>query len=214
MKRLLLAVVLLLLPSVAAAAERWDRPHWSLELKGGAFFPATENWSKFYGSSYLEQFGGALSYKVIRQLELGIAGTYGWATGKGVQPSHGVAAGETDYQQAPLDLFILARGVFDENQLLVPYAGGGYTRMFYRVGVKGQSSTEGSVNGYHARAGLQFLLDRLEPESAENLYNDYGLQHTYFFVEGKYTRAIADTVPSGSVNIGGTSALAGLLVEF
>jgi hypothetical protein len=80
--------------------------------------------------------------------------------------------------------------------------------------VKGQEKTEGSVNGYHARAGVQLLLDRLEPESAQRAHLDFGVHNTYLFLEGKYTRAEVDTVSSGSVNLGGTSLLGGFLVEF
>ena len=86
--------------------------------------------------------------------------------------------------------------------------------MLFRSEVKGQGKTEGSVNGFHARAGVQLLLDGLEPDAADNLYQDFGMHHTYLFVEGKYTRAMADTNSAGSVNIGGTSFLGGFLFEF
>jgi hypothetical protein len=215
LKKIILAMALMLIPTLAFAAEpRPDRPHWSLELKGGAFFPDISSWSTSYGSSYMGEYGGALSYKVLRQIEVGMEGSYSTATGTGLQPLHGTQSGEVTFERAPLDLFVLGRGVFNENQLLVPYAGGGYTRMFYREDVKGQGKTKGSVNGYHARAGVQVLLDGLESDAANNLYQDYGIHHTYFFLEGKYTRAMADTISDGSVNIGGTSYLGGFMFEF
>ena len=220
MKKFIVAAILMLIPGLALAAEtRTDSPHWSLELKGGAFFPDAAEWSKFYGSGYTGEYGAALSYKVLRQLEVGIEGTYARATGSGQIHGPGpgsapIPAGEVTYQQVPLNVFVLARGILTENQLLVPYAAGGWTRMFYREEVKGQGKTEGSVNGYHARAGVQLLLDGLEPGAADNLYRDFGMHHTYLFVEGKYTRAMADTISAGSVNIGGTSCLAGFLFEF
>jgi hypothetical protein len=222
LNKFILAAILILLPSFALAAEpRTDRPHWSLELKGGAFFPDTANWSKAYGSSYMGEYGGALSYKVLRQIEVGIEGSYARATGKGQLPIHGqlagnsqVQAGKVTNEHVPLDLFVLAHGVFSENQWLVPYAGGGWTRMFYREEVQGQGKTQGSVNGYHARAGVQLLLDGLEPDASNNLYRDFGMHHTYLFLEAKYTHAMADTIPSGSINIGGTSCLGGFLFEF
>ncbi|HEY5514447.1 MAG TPA: MXAN_2562 family outer membrane beta-barrel protein [Geomonas sp.] len=214
-----LTLLLIIVPSLALGAEtRSDRPHWSLELKGGAFFPGTANWSKFYDSSYLGEYGGALSYKVFRQVELGLEGSYLSATGKGQQPIHGgdrpVQDSEVTYELFPLNVFVLARGVFREEQWLVPYAAAGWTRMFYRQEVKGGETTRGSVNGYHARAGVQLLLDGLEPESSRNLYLDYGMHHTYLFLEAKYLRARVDTVTTGSVNIGGTSCLGGFLWEF
>ena len=216
MRRFVLAAMLtIVVPAFSLAAEsRTGRPHWSLELKGGAFFPRAGEWSKFYGRSYMGEFGGALSYKIHRQIEVGLEGSYARATGNGQQPMNGLVAGKVTHELVPLNLFVLARGVFNENQWLVPYAGGGWTRMFYREKVEGRKKTQGSVNGYHARAGVQFLLDRLEPDAANNLYRDFGVHHTYFLLEGKYTRALADTVPAGSVNIGGASCLAGFLLEF
>lgn len=219
LSKFVLTLLLIIVPSLALGAEtRTDRPHWSLELKGGAFFPGTANWSKFYDGSYVGEYGGALSYKVFRQVELGLEGSYLSATGKGQQPIHGgdrpVQDSEVTYQLFPLNVFVLARGVFREDQWLVPYAAAGWTRMFYRQEVKGGETTRGSVNGYHARAGVQLLLDGLEPESSRNLYLDYGMHHTYLFLEAKYLRARVDTVTTGSVNIGGTSCLGGFLLEF
>ena len=206
------------MPSFLLAADadtRPDRPHWSLELKGGAFFPGTADWSKYYGSSYTGEYGAALSYKVTRQLEVGLEGSYSKASGQGQQLEHAQVAGSATNEHAPLDLFVLARGIFTENQLLVPYVAAGYTRMFYRLEVADQTgTTQGSVNGYHGRAGLQLLLDGMDSEASKNLYLDTGIYHTYFFAEGKYTRAMADTVSTGAVNIGGISCLGGFLFEF
>jgi hypothetical protein len=215
LKKLILALILLLVPNLILAAEaRPDRPHWSLELKGGALFPSATDWSKFYGSSYLGEYGAAVSYKFLRQFEVGVEGSYSTASGKGEQVAHGQAAGEVTFERAPLNVFVLARGVFNENQWLVPYAGGGYTRMFYRVDVKDQGTTKGSVNGFHGRGGVQLLLDGLDASAAQNLYRDVGIHHTYLFAEARYTRAMADTVSASSVNIGGTSYLGGFLFEF
>jgi hypothetical protein len=211
---LAIALMILIYPVALLAAGPEATPRWSLELKGGAFFPDAEGWSKFYGSSYTGQYGGAFSYQICRQLEVGLAASYTRASGSGALPQHGTSGGSATFEQAPLDLFILARGLFDENQLLVPYAGGGYSRTFYRIDVKGGESTRGSVNGYHARAGVQLLLDRIEPDAAENLFQEVGVRHSYFFVEGKYLRAMADTVSGGSVNLGGSSCLAGFRFEF
>jgi len=205
------------IPAVALAAEEsGDRPHWSLELKGGAFFPGLSNWSDYYGQSYTTEFGGALAYKVWREIEVGVEGTYLSADGSGYAPLHAQLAvgSQVSYELFPLNVFVLARGVFSEDQLLVPYFGGGWTRMFYREDVKGQGKVQGSTNGFHARGGIQFLLDRIDPEAARNLDHDYHVRHTYFFTEAKYTRASADTNPSGTANLGGISYLGGLLFEF
>src|ERR1700687_753808 len=43
-------LMLMLLPAAAFAEDPlMERPHWSLEIKGGTFAPVLENWSQFYG---------------------------------------------------------------------------------------------------------------------------------------------------------------------
>jgi hypothetical protein len=219
LKKIFLALTLALIPVMALADQgSGNQPNWSLELKGGVFSPAIPGWSNFYGNSYTSEFGGALAYKVIRQVEVGIGGTYVSVNGSGQAPLHGgqpAPASQVSYELFPLDVFVLARAVFDEDQLLVPYVGGGWTRMFYREEVKGQGQrVQGSTNGYHARGGIQLLLDRIDPDTAKEFYDDFRVRRTYFFTEAKYTYAAAGINPSGSVNLGGVSYLGGLLFEF
>jgi hypothetical protein len=81
--------------------------------------------------------------------------------------------------------------------------------MYYREKVEGQDTVSGSANGYHARGGLQLLLDGLDQSAANGMYMDYGIFHTYLFIEAKYTHAVIS-----GIDLGGTSYLAGLLFEF
>jgi hypothetical protein len=214
LKKLVLVMILSILPTAALAEEATERPHWSLELKGGEFIPDVDNWSTYYGQRYTSEYGGSLAYKVTRKLEFGIEGMYLKDNGQGVAPIHQTISGSVKYEAAPLNLFVLYRGLFSEKQWLVPYVGGGWTTIFYREKVQYQGVTRGSTNGYHARAGLQLLLDGIDPSASTSVYLDYGVFHTYIFIEAEYTRAMANTATSGSVNLGGTSWLAGLLFEF
>ena len=208
-------------PAAALQAETLtERPHWSLEVKGGLFVPDIDNWSTYYGRRDTSDYGGSLAYKIFRQLEVGIEGGFIRDKGKGFAPAHSamagspVYAGSVTYELYPLNVFVLARGIFSDQQWLIPYVGGGWTRMFYKEEVQYQSTARGSVDGFHARAGIQLLLDGLDPSAANSFYLDYGVHHTYLFLEAEHIRASIDTVSSGSVNLGGTSWLAGLLFEF
>ena len=214
MKRIVLGVLfvsIMMSLSAQAAEQDLDRPHWSLELKGGIFVPAIENWGTYYGRRDTSEYGGSLAYKIIRQIEVGLEGSYIRDEGRGFAPGHGSVTGNVTYELAPLNVFVLARGVFRENQVLIPYAGGGWTRMYYREKIEAQSTIRGSADGYHGRAGLQFLLDAVDPRAAHNLYSDYGIHHTYLFGEVQVTKV---NVGTPSINIGGKSYLAGLLFEF
>jgi hypothetical protein len=204
-----------MIPLAAQAAEPApERPHWSLELKGGVFIPAIDNWSAYYGRRDTSEFGGSLAYKLLRQIEVGVEGTYIKDQGQGRAPIHNIATGNVTYELAPLNVFILARGVFSDNQWLIPYAGGGWTRMYYREEVQYQGTMRGSTDGYHTRAGLQIVLDSADPRAASNLYHDYGIFHSSVFIETRITRAMINDLTGASVNLGGTSYLMGILLEF
>ena len=217
MKRILLGSLLLsimiCLPAQAAEPDM-ERPHWSLELKGGVFIPAIENWATYYGRRDIAEYGGSLAYKIIRQIEVGLEGSYIRDEGRGFAPGHGSVTGNVTYELAPLNVFVLARGVFRENQVLIPYAGGGWTRMYYREEVQYQGITRGSTDGYHARAGLQIVLDSMDPRASSNMYMDYGVFHTSLFFEARYIRAMITDLGGNSIDLGGTSLLGGLLFEF
>ena len=215
MKKIILILVFVVSPAALFAAEPIaTRPHWSLEVKGGDFTPDIANWSQAYGKRYTREYGGSLAYKVFRPLEVGIEGSYIEDKGQGLAPLHNVLTGKVTYNLYPVNVFVLARGVFSERQWLVPYVGGGWTRIFYDEEVEKQGVARGAVNGSHIRAGLQLLLDGIDSGAANNLYHDFGVYHTYLFLEAKRSRAMADTVSGGFVNLGGTSWLGGLLFEF
>ncbi len=216
MKKIFILLLLCLVPSIALGADpAEDRPHWSFELKGGMFAPALANWTQFYSKRDIPEYAISLAYKVRRQIEAGLEGGFLEARGMAYAPIHSANAGHTvlagraTYDLYPVNAFILLRGVFNENQWIVPYAGGGYTKIFYREKIEMQDTVSGSANGYHARGGLQFLLDGLDRSAANNMYIDYGVFHTYLFVEAKYSHAVVS-----GINLGGTSYLAGLLFEF
>jgi hypothetical protein len=214
MKKALLIFSLLFVPfTVYGADPDIGRPHWSLELKGGLFYPAVSNWKQYYGDDKTGQYGAAFSYKIFRMLEVGVESSYLYDKGRGYAPGHGTTAGSVTYQLIPVNVFVLVRGIVNENQWVVPYVGGGYTYLYYREKIEYQGTVKGHADGYHGRAGLQFLLDGLDRSAANNFFRDGGVFHTYLFIEAQYTRAMVNT-PSGSDNLGGASYMAGLLFEF
>ncbi len=221
MKNIILILLFMMLPAAAyAEAPAAERPHWSLEVKGGTFAPDIDNWATYYGERSTGQFEGSLAYKILRQVEAGVAVGRIRDGGQGRAPLHTAATGTTiygghiNYQLFPVNVFIVLRGIFTENQWVVPYAGGGWTRMYYKEDFSAQPTIRGYADGYHARAGLQFLLDALDERAATNMLGDYGVFHTYFFIEAQRTRAMINAVTGESINLGGTSWLGGLLFEF
>jgi hypothetical protein len=217
LKKLLVLVMLVLAPVLAHAADpRPDRPHWSVEIKGGVFEPALPDFKKYYDKSTVPEFAGSLAYKVIRQIDIGLSAGYLQAKGRGDARLNNMLAGNVTLKLAPINAFVLFRGVMSEEQWLVPYIGGGFTRMYYQERIDGQDTINGSVDGYHARGGLQFVLDALDPKAASSMYRDYGMFHTSLFFEVEYIRAVVQATSTNpeEVNLGGTAYLAGLLFEF
>jgi len=210
-----LVILLLILPAAAPAAEPpADQPHWSLEFKGGWFTPDIEDWEVYYGREKTWHYAGSLAYKLTRQLEVGVEGGYIKDWGQGYAPINKIITGRVTYEVAPLNVFALYRAVFSEHQWVVPYIGGGWTRIFYREQIEGQGTVRGSADGHHWRAGVQLLLDEADSRAARNLYEDFGIHNTYFFLETQNSTAMINDLFGKSINLGGTSYLMGFLFEF
>jgi hypothetical protein len=211
----LLAILILTIPAAASAATPLvDRPHWSIEVKGGLFYPDIDNWKTYYGDNKTWHYAGSLAYKLRKQVDVGIEAGYIKDSGQGKGAISGATIGSVTYELAPVNVFVLFRGAFSETQWIVPYAGGGWTRMYYQEKIEAQSTVRGHADGYHGRAGLQFLLDEADITAARNMRSDYGIYHTYFFLETQYIRVLINDLAGTSVNLGGTSYLMGFLFEF
>lgn len=215
MRRFVFFFILSLIPVTVQAAEPvLKRPHWSMEVKGGRFSPDIDNWKDYYGNDSTGHYAGTLAYKIFRQLEAGVEGAYVRDEGQGYAPQHQMITGKVKYETAPLSVFALFRGVFKEDQWVVPYFGGGWTRVYFKERVEDQPIVRGSANGYHARAGVQLLLDGIDPRASTNLFLEYGVHHTYFFIETQSISAKITDATGISIDLGGTSWLGGLLFEF
>ncbi len=221
MKNIILILLFVLLPAAAyAESSAVERPHWSLEVKGGKFAPDIPGWATLYGDRSTGQFEGSLAYKILRQVDAGVAVGRIRDGGQGTAPSHSKNAGTTiygghvNYQLFPVNAFVVLRGVFTENQWVVPYVGGGWTRMYYKQETELQAPVRGYADGSHMRGGLQLLLDSLDQSAATNMLKDYNISHTYFFIEAQRSKAMINDVTGVSINLGGTSILGGLLFEF
>jgi hypothetical protein len=205
-------LILMLLPSAAFAEDPLlEQPHWSVEVKGGMFAPVLENWSQFYGKRSMPEYAGTLAYKLLRQVEVGVGAGLIRGKGQSYAPLHKIYTGNVTYEIFPVNAFVLVRGVISEDQRLVPYVGGGFTRIYYREKASDQPTARGHADGYHVRGGLQLSLDFIDRNAQNRMYRDYGVYHTYLFVETEHNRAIVKSV---STDLGGTAYLVGLLFEF
>lgn len=218
---ILLSACAALVPAAAsAAAPPEEPPHWSLDMKGGYFtpdydqFPGGKQWADFYGEKKTWEISGSLAYKLLRQIEVGLEGGVIKDRGQGYAPTNGTVTGRVEYELYPASAFVTFRAVFSEEQWLAPYIGGGFTRMFYREKIENQGTVRGSTDGYYGKAGIQLLLDGADRSAANNLYMNYGINHTWLFMEVQKITARVNDATGTEVDLGGTSYLWGLLLEF
>lgn len=184
-------------------------PHWSAEIKTGEFEPDIRDWQTFYGDESADETGVAVAYKVLRWLEVGLEFDYVRDSGTGQLSLDQTLGGDVTFNLYPVHAYVLLRGIFHENQRIVPYVGGGSTRAYYRIEIDNQPSRRGDTDGEHVRAGLQILLDWLDREGASRFEEDIGVDNTYLILEAREFSAEID-----GIELGGRSAMIGLLFEF
>ena len=198
--------------SLAAADDSdVEQPAWSFEFKGGRYHPTLDGYSDYFGRTRTDELAVALARKVFRVFEVGVEAGRVHDKGVGTLPLNQTTGGTVTYDVYPVHAYLVLRGVFYENQWVVPYIGGGATREYYEQSVVGQSTAKGHADGSHTRAGVQFLLDRLSGSDAANLQSGFGIDNTYLFIE---QQAVKAEVKSVKIDLGGKVYLLGLLFEF
>jgi hypothetical protein len=209
-RRLLYVLGCLLSLNVMAEVPEQAQPNWVVEVKGGLFYPETKDWKRFYGEDYMSHFSASLSYKLLNSVQIGMEGGWMKDNGTGMLPTSDTLSGDVKYEAYPLSVFAQLRAIFYKNQFIVPYLGGGWTRVYYRETIKTQETVKGSTDGYYYKAGLQFLLNSLDKSSASRL-SRYGIDNTYFLLEAQKIDAEVDGT---EFNIGGMSYFVGVAAEF
>jgi len=202
----LLLLASLLLPVASLAKDESTIPHWSFEFKVGKFEPALEGWDTYYDeNSFLSNVGW--SYKIFRPLEIGLS--LGRMTTNGIGNFSKSIGGDVKFTLVPVNISLLYRFVFHEKQLLVPYVGGGWTRIYYRQKTGDGDKFEGSHNGRHVKLGIQLLLNSFDKRSARNFQRRVGVENTYLFLEAQSVEA-----KENGIDLGGDSISLGLLMEY
>ena len=209
--RYLIFICILLCLLAFGLPVRAEQPQWSLALKGGYSLPEIDGWEDNYGDDGFWSLGVEIGWKIKRRLELNASITYGDDGGNAVTPSGRESVDDLDFEHLPIHISVLYRFISDEDQFIVPFFGGGYTHLFYRLEFV-DDDRSGDQFGYHIRGGLQILLDRLEPEKADDILDTVGIHNSYLFFEGIYSNV--DNFGSEDIDLGGWAVFIGLLVEF
>jgi hypothetical protein len=95
---------------------------------------------------------------------------------------------------------------------LVPYAKAGLDCTLWQITDTSQPNLDGRTFGWHATAGVTFDLTSLDPEAAESLKRESGVQQLALF--GEYALYRLDGFGSGSaLHVGDATWFAGLMLE-
>jgi len=204
---------------------------WNVELRFGPYRPDVDSEFADRGQSarpYAQIFSS--SQHLMMQLEIDRqlshwAGT--WAVGVGVGYFNVTAAAlsadsqsrsgdETSLRLIPLSASVVYRADLLRRRYhspLVPYAKGGLDCSFWRISDTSQPDFDGHTFGWHAAAGITLDLSPLDPEAAESLRRESGVDQIALFGEAAYYRL--DNFGSGSaLRVGDTTWFAGVMLEF
>ena len=94
---------------------------------------------------------------------------------------------------------------------LVPYAEASLRFIPYRLAGT-PLNQKGGKRGYGLTAGLQLMLDFLEPGLARNLDSDTGVNHSYLFAE--YTHAEVNNFGKGGLDLSSQGWMFGLALDY
>ena len=194
------------------------QPFWTLEGGLGLTTPTDDEWDTYYGSARMPEVNLAFARRFFYVLDLGLSASYSRDRGTGYFPSDNTKDGSVIYESLPIDIFLVFRARFSDNQWVVPYIGGGYTRFFYRANVDddvdGNSKVQGSTDGTHIRAGIQILLDPFDVDSSRMIYSNFGVINSYLYLEGRKTDVSIESKNSENVELGGISYKVGVMLEY
>jgi hypothetical protein len=239
-----LLVLMVARPATAQPNRRIESPqYFALELKFGPYAPKIDDEFSGAVQPFEDMFGsgtGLLSrvefdvqlLRLFGSLGVGLSAGYYNVTGQPcsepADPTDSSATAncetkvegdETTLTLVPLAALAVYRFDLLADRLsipLVPYVkfGLNYTLWWMRRGdgsvstnADGQKGRGGNL-GWQLNAGLALRLDPLDPGAAQTLDSDFGVNHTYLFAE------LLHVEMSGELQLGDTTVLGGLVIEF
>lgn len=121
---------------------------------------------------------------IIQQVEVKAGLGFFQEYGNSVLRQGGTTNDNVGLTALPLSLNATLRGDFWNNQMLVPAVGAGIEMWPWKQEpYQGSGSLSGLKTGWHWNAGIQLLLDRLDPRSASKFRVRTGVDDTYLTLE-------------------------------
>lgn len=175
-----------------------DIPNASICVKGGEFEP--DHWPLNTGYDFGDQGVGyaevAVSWIIHQTFEVG------------------AEVGHTSYL-IPVDIDARYRFNYRDNQVLVPFLGGGFDFYYLRdeeVIPKKDRDDDKWKYGAHTAFGVQILLDYFGSGQAREMKRNWGIINTYLNLEAKYS--VVNNFGNDKLDLGGNIYTAGLRFEY
>lgn len=214
------------LSSDAEVSSRSERTG-SIQLRLGSYRPLIDNEETLTRDVFNDFFDGGklLLFEMEGQRFLyqgygsaGISLSAGYAE-KYAEGTPGPGAAAEPIEKSGLQVFPLSLGVFYKLDYaaerwgipVVPYAEASLRYVPYRF-ANSAAGISGGKRGYGLTAGVQLMLDFLEPSMARSLDSDLGVNHTYLFAE--YTRAEVNNFGKAGLDLSSRGWMFGLALDY
>ena len=209
-----------------------------LELHGGSYTPSVDSavsggtpWKDIFGGDSLTLLRLHLDYEVFQDfgtIAIGGGLGYGWIDGKALDEKNEPTSDEVGFNLAPFTFTVAYRWDWAAQRYgvpFVPYVKVGLTAaLWWSTDAKDSiSNTRGTGGderngmgvtlGWHAGAGLQFLLDVFSSSMATGFDTEAGVNNSFIFVEFVHT-ALDDFGSDKSLDLSDDALSFGLAFEF
>ncbi len=188
----------------------------TFEIGGGVVRPTGTVVETVYGKDLAEpEFHMRGSLLLGSIFDVGLSGGFSQITGHQVAADGTPSADVTRLTLAPFSATALVRLDFFRNQPIVPYGGGGLAyALWSERDALADEQVDGDKYGWTAVAGVQLLLDVLEPSRADDIDGFWGINDTYLTLE--ISRTEYDSLGKGvdGLDLSHWSARAAFLFEY
>lgn len=208
-----LAAALLAPASALAESPKW----FSAEIGAGAVRLEGDIPQEVYGEREQPALHGRAGVLLFSVVDLGVGADFSQMSARRLGADKGDASGEiTRLTLVPITATGALRLDFFPEQPLVPYAGAGVSYLVFseRNPIE-DDQVDGDKYGWTAFAGLQILLDWLEPARASDLDGWWGVNDTYLSLE--VSKTVYDRLgqgPAEGLDLDHLEGRASFLFEF
>lgn len=208
---------------------------WNLEVKGGGFTPGIDDEEGLTGEPYKTVYGDSNGFLLMSELgvqvyrgvigSVALQGGLGFMSkdGKSIDPESGEQPGDqTTIEILPTQFSVAYHLNYLAEEFNIPFVfsakyGVDYWAWWFlnadgNLARADEAEGSGSTMGTHFSVGVKFLLDWVDPSSAQSFDSDVGVNRSYLMAE--FMRAdVNDFGSETSMNLGGDTFLFGIAFE-